>query len=103
MRIIQCGLEVRVAEGVGMKMGLLLASNIFLYRIVAESYYFELTNALRLKADNPSYFQVVIDDYLHIGNSLASCSFSPSKREGNKVAHCLAKFAYSGHGCTWLD
>ena len=102
-RSIRCGPEVRVAEGLGLKLGLLLARDLCFFHIIAESDYLELINSLRLGENNPSYFQSMVWDYIGISDLLASCAFSHTKRDGNKVAYCLAKFACNNADCTWLE
>ena len=86
--MIQCSQEVRLAEMaecLGTMLGLKLASDMCLRKLVAESDCSELVQALHHSSTSPSQFQSIIADCISLQRAFVSCSFTLTRREGNRL------------------
>ena len=64
---VLCGLDTRVVECVGVRLGLKLALDLCFQQIEAETDCLEVFQALRKQEDSPSYFHAIVKDCLLLG------------------------------------
>ena len=70
-RVIHCPVNARVAESLGLRLGLMFAKDLCFQHITAESDCKELIDELSWRSDSPSQFRAIVDDYLSLGSSEA--------------------------------
>ena len=63
----------------------------------------ELIQALLGERENPSYFHSIVRECISMSNNFFSCSFSHTRRGGNKVAHELAMIACDHDNTVWVE
>ena len=64
---VLCGMETRIAECIGIRMGMQLAKDLCFQDIEVETDYLEAYNALRYSDESPSYFHAIARDCLLLG------------------------------------
>ena len=63
-----------------------------------------LYNCLQARRSEESTFGFIVRDILKLEERCEKLVFSHVKREGNRVAHCLAKLSkYCNHQTVWLE
>ena len=96
------GTEARIPEGLGMRLAMLLATNLYFTKSVIESDYSKLITSVHSKQDHVSYFHSLVEDCQAFKNALQSCSLRHVKRVGNQAADSLAKLACTKGECIWV-
>ncbi|RYR47301.1 hypothetical protein Ahy_A07g033241 [Arachis hypogaea] len=79
-----------VAEALAVRKALIIAKNFQLERIIFESDSLILIQALKSKA-SIAEIQVILDDILDLARNISNCGFTWVPREGNGLAHEVAK------------
>ncbi|XP_048493657.1 uncharacterized protein LOC125494128 [Beta vulgaris subsp. vulgaris] len=83
--------DVEVAEAIGMRHALKIAREAGFKVLILETDNFQLYHQLTSRKAPSSSFGNVVNDILVMSRACDSVSFSFVKREGNRVAHNLAK------------
>ncbi|XP_020960337.1 uncharacterized protein LOC110263435 [Arachis ipaensis] len=83
------------AEALAVREGLIIAKNFQLERVIFESDSLILIQALKSKA-TIAEFQVILDDILDLARNISNCGFTWAPREGNALAHEVAKLTANG-------
>ncbi|XP_016170478.1 uncharacterized protein LOC107613135 [Arachis ipaensis] len=78
------------AEALAVREALIMANNFQLERIIIESDSLILIQALKSQA-SIAEIQVILDDILDLARSISNCGFIWVPREGNALAHEVAK------------
>ena len=86
-----------------MRLGLMFAKDLYFQRLVAENDNLEVIQAINHKEDHPSYFYSLINECVEIGSSFTRCNFVHTMRQGNIVAHRLAKYACNRDDIIWME
>ncbi|XP_025678982.1 uncharacterized protein [Arachis hypogaea] len=83
------------AEALAVRKALIIAKNFQLKRIIFESDSLILIQALKSKA-SIAKIQVILDDILELARNISNCGFTWVPREGNALAHEVAKLTADG-------
>ncbi|KAF8391778.1 hypothetical protein HHK36_022012 [Tetracentron sinense] len=84
-----------VIEAIAAREGLKFALELGIQEVILESDSINTIHALTSQEENSSFESLVLDDVKTLRLSFHHCSFSHVHREGNSVAHCLARKALS--------
>ena len=91
-------------EALAASRALELAADIGLDRIVLEGDSKVVTQALETKDMGLAAYGLLISDACTLARNFSEVSYSHTKREGNKVAHGLAKLAANLADCViWME
>ena len=92
-RKLEIKLEPRMAKVMAFRLGLNLAKDLCLWEIKAEIDYLEVVNGINYQSSNMSMFDLLIKNCVLLTDSFRQCFFSHVSRNGNRVAHELARLA----------
>ena len=92
-----------MAEVMVFRLGLELAKDLCLWEIEAEIDCLEVVNGLNHQSSNMSLFDLLIQDCVMLAASFCQCFFSHVSRNGNRVAHELAKLAVDFFDVVWVE
>ena len=95
--------EARVAECMGVRLGLSFAGDLCFWHVIVESDCLELIKELQSTTSSASYFHSIIRDCQILSGSFQSCEFYHTKRAGNRVTHSLAKYARHNDDSMWIE
>ena len=82
---------MELAEAMATRRALLFAKELSLFDVEIEGDCARVLAALNMLKRCSTLFGHVIDDCKSLGASLRSCKFSHVRREGNRLAHALAR------------
>ena len=82
-----------MAKVMAFRLGLGLAKDLCLWEIEVETDCLEVVNGLNHQSSNISLFDLLIEDCIMLVDSFPQCFFSHVSRNGNRVAHELARLA----------
>ncbi|QHO42427.1 uncharacterized protein DS421_5g154070 [Arachis hypogaea] len=82
-------------EALTVREALIIAKNLQLEKIIIESDNLILIQALKSKA-SIAEIQVILDDILDLARNISNCGFTWVPREGNALAHEVAKLTVNG-------
>ena len=80
-----------MAETLAAKRAVRFATELCLFQVIIEGDCSRVIAALKGFGRCSTLFGHIIDESKRIGGTLRSCLFRHVRREGNKLAHCLAK------------
>ena len=81
----------------------MFAKDLCFQHITAESDCKELIVELSRSSNSPSQFRAIVEDCLFLSREFGSCDFTHIRRQGNRVAHELAKIACNNPEATWIE
>ncbi|KAL2898787.1 hypothetical protein RDABS01_028361 [Bienertia sinuspersici] len=87
--------ETDIAEAMAVRHGLLITIEAGLRKVVVETDNLKLAQQLRRSIKENTAFGCIVKDVLQFAKLCTDISFAHVRREGNKVAHCLAKLSKS--------
>ena len=91
-------------EALAASRALELAADIGLDRIVLEGDSKVVTQVLETKEVGLAAYGLLVSDACTLARNFSEVSYSHTKREGNKVAHSLAKLAANLTNCViWME
>lgn len=96
-------LDPRTAEVMSFKVGLELACDLCFLDVEAETDCLDVTKALSKQVSDNTLFHLLILDNLSCMGDFRSCHVDHIGRDGNKVAHELAKLASSFLDYVWIE
>ena len=85
--------SVELAEAMAARWALLFAKELSLFDVEIEGDCSRVLAALNMARSCSTLFGHVIDECKSLGASLRSCKFNHVRREGNRLAHALARRA----------
>lgn len=96
--------DVAVVEALSARQGLKVAMEAGFLNLILEVDNIRLYQSLQTRRKEESTFGFIVRDILTLKASCANLVFSHVKREGNRVAHCLAKLSKNcNHQTVWLE
>ena len=83
--------SIEMAEALAARRAVLFAKELSLFRVIIEGDCIQVINALKGSGRCGTLYGQVIDETKRLGGMLRSCMFQHVRREGNRLAHSLAK------------
>ncbi|XP_030938458.1 uncharacterized protein LOC115963559 [Quercus lobata] len=91
-------------EALAAACALEFAADIGLDNVIVEGDSLVVTQALKTKVVGLAAYGLLIKDAFSLAGNFSEVFYSHTKREGNKVAHCLAKLAVNLAECViWME
>lgn len=84
-----------VAEAMGLREAMMLASNLFISSVVFESDNLNLIESCRRNQEKEE-IRSILSDIKTLKNQFQRCGFTWTPREGNEAAHCIATMVELG-------
>ena len=84
---------VEMAEALAARRAVRFATELCVFQVIIEGDCSRIIAALKGFGRCHTLFGHIIDEFKRIGGTLRSCLFQHVRREGNRLAHCLAKKA----------
>ncbi|XP_075651133.1 uncharacterized protein LOC142621681 [Castanea sativa] len=85
--------SVEMAEAMAARRAVMFAAELCVFRVIIEGGCSRVIAALKGFGRCRTLFGYIIDESKRIGVTLMSCLFQHVRREGHRLAHCLAKKA----------
>ena len=85
--------SVEMAEALAARRAVVFAGELSLFSVIVEGDCLAVIQALRRSGLCPLLFGHIVDETKRLGAILRSCEFQHVRREGNRLAHSLAKKA----------
>ena len=82
-----------MAKALAARRAVRFATELCVFQMIIEGDFSRVISALKGFGHCRTLFGHIIDESKRIGGTLRSCLFQHVQREGNKLAHCLAKKA----------
>ena len=93
-----------MAEALAARRAVRFATELCVFQVIIEGDYSRVIAALKGFGRCRILFGHIIDETKQIGGTVRSCLFQHVRREGNKLAHCLAKKAVlSADTDVWVE
>ena len=96
--------SVEHAEALAVRRAVILAKELMLFQVCVEGDCLRVIQAINAPGACRTLFGHIIDEIRYFSASLVGCSFIHVKREGNKLAHALARRAVlSADTDVWVE
>ena len=82
-----------MAKALAARRAVRFATELCVFQMIIEGDFSRVISALKGFGHCRTLFGHIIDESKRIGGTLRSCLFQHVRREGNRLAHCLAKNA----------
>ncbi|KAK7825535.1 hypothetical protein CFP56_033028 [Quercus suber] len=87
--------SVEMAEALATRRAVEFARELSLFDVIVEGDYLQVVRALSASGGCNTLYGHIVNETKRLGAGLRYCSYQHVGREGNKLAHCLARRAAS--------
>ncbi|XP_075669689.1 uncharacterized protein LOC142639381 [Castanea sativa] len=96
--------SIEMAEAMVARRAVMFAMELCVFRVIIEGDCSRVIDALKGFGRYGTLFSHIIDESKRIGGTLRNCLFQHVRREGNRLAYCLAKKAVlSANTNVWVE